>query len=156
MKNIILSIIVLSLSLSGCGGGGGGIGGGSPAQASPGVTAAQVAGIWKTMEFDVVNVTNQGLCSGAVTGTVTFNANGTYTASYPQTTLFCINFSIISTATHAAFSATGTFQVNADGSGTTTSQNGSVSNIQISKDLNSAIYSGTTSAGSAQGTALRM
>ncbi|MBI1819889.1 MAG: hypothetical protein HYR81_06140 [Nitrospirae bacterium] len=155
MKNIILSIIVLSLSLSGCGGGGR-IGAGSPAQASSGVTAAQVAGIWKTAEFVVVSGTNQELCSGAVAGTMTLNANGTYTASYPQTTLFCIKFSIVSTSTYTAFSATGTFQVNADGSGTIISQSGGVSNFQVSKDLNSAIFSGTSSVGSAQGTALRM
>jgi len=158
MKKCQLNVgtFFLSVSLlffvSGCGGGGSS----TPANAATGVTAAQVAGTWKSAYFYSYNDPTNGLCFGSNTGTTVAGANGSISVSNPAATDTCTKSGVISNLTNAAYSGTGTFTVNTDGSGTVTYSSGTIVSFQISTDLNTLILFSNGSAGAQSGTAVRM
>ena len=137
MKQVILLFMVFLLF--GCGSSGGG-----SADAASGVTLDKLAGVWDYMGSGTV-VIDTDVCGFSFRGTITVASNGS--ADLDQ---------IENNSCSGEFSGqiTGSIAVSSDGSGTLTTTN--PAHFQVSKDLNTIIFAGTSSSVAwTSGTALR-
>lgn len=108
-------------------------------------TLANMAGTWNySMTGSFVEVLNGNrLCTMSRTGTLTFNADGTYSDNQADTNNYCHGGGV---QTNTGGTFTGTWTVLANGTGTRTYGGGSMS-FQTSKDLNTMTSAWNVSTG---------
>ena len=138
----IIPLIFLGLILVGCGGSSGGDGGG--AQAATGVTIDKLAGTWDYMGSGTV-VSGSSVCGFSFRGTITISSDGS--ADLDQVSNDSCDGS-------SSGQATAQITVSTNGSGTMVLTD--TLHFQVSKDLNTIIFTETSSSDSwTSGTALR-
>ena len=113
-------------------------------------TLANMAGTWNYRSagsfLDALN--GNRLCTNSHTGTLTLNADGTWSDNQADTNNYCQGGGV-QTNTGATF--TGTWTVSANGSGTITYGGGYSLSFQASKDLNTMISAWNSSTGNFPG-----